>query len=625
MKLARKVGSTSQILQIFIQDSSSTVGAGLTGLTNASAGLTAYFHRDTDTTATSISVVTMTSGTFTSGGFKEIDSTNMPGWYQFCPPNTALATGASSVGIHLKGATNMAPLPIEIDLDAQVDVTFWNGTVVATPATAGIPDVNAKNINNVSTTSVTTISANQGTTQPINFSGTGASAFVKSDTEQLNAQAVTAAAGVTFPTSVASPTNITAGTITTVTNLTNAPTSGDFTATMKTSIGTAVAASAVASVTGNVGGNVTGSVGSVTGLTNATIATAIWTDTTAGDFTTLTSPGKIIFAQLGGAFTSTSSSVYSVAALANAPTGGSAPTVSQIATAVWQDTTAGDFTVASSIGKSLYTTGATPGASGGLFIAGSNAATTVNITGNITGNLSGSVGSVTGAVGSVTGAVGSVTGNVGGNVGGSVASVTARVTANTDQLAGQTVTAAAGVTFPTSVASPTNITAGTITTVTNLTNAPTAGDFTATMKTSLNASTPASVTTVTGNVNGSVGSVFGAVGSVTGNVGGSIGGSVVGSVGSVTGNVGGNVTGSVSSVLTGGLIDLTSTTYSESSSVVAATATLKDAIVWLKTLSRNKITQTSTTETLLADNGTTTVSTSTDSDDGTTFTRGKWG
>lgn len=49
-------------------------------------------------------------------------------------------------------------------------------------------------------------------------------------------------------------------------------------------------------------------------------------------------------------------------------------------------------------------------------------------------------------------------------------SVTAGVaSANTTQLAGQTVTAAAGVTFPTSVASPTNITAGTITTATNLT------------------------------------------------------------------------------------------------------------------------------------------------------------
>jgi hypothetical protein len=44
---------------------------------------------------------------------------------------------------------------------------------------------------------------------------------------------------------------------------------------------------------------------------------------------------------------------------------------------------------------------------------------------------------------------------------------------NATQLAGQTITAAAGVTFPSSVASPTNITAGTITTVTTLTNLPT--------------------------------------------------------------------------------------------------------------------------------------------------------
>lgn len=70
--------------------------------------------------------------------------------------------------------------------------------------------------------------------------------------------------------------------------------------------------------------------------------------------------------------------------------------------------------------KTDYLPSATAGAAGGVFIAGSNAATTVNITGNVTGNLSGSVGSVTGAVGSVTG-------NVGGNVAGSVGSVTGAV------------------------------------------------------------------------------------------------------------------------------------------------------------------------------------------------------
>ena len=85
---------------------------------------------------------------------------------------------------------------------------------------------------------------------------------------------------------------------------------------------------------------------------------------------------------------------------------------------------------------------------------------------NTTGGLATATGTISAFAGAIStfagGAVSSVTGNVGGNVlgnvQGSVASVTNRVTANTDQLAGQTVTAAAGVTFPASVASPTNIT-----------------------------------------------------------------------------------------------------------------------------------------------------------------------
>lgn len=52
-----------------------------------------------------------------------------------------------------------------------------------------------------------------------------------------------------------------------------------------------------------------------------------------------------------------------------------APTVAGMATAIWQDTTSGDFTTGSSIGKSLFT-GSAPGTGGGLLLAGSNAATT---------------------------------------------------------------------------------------------------------------------------------------------------------------------------------------------------------------------------------------------------------
>ena len=85
-----------------------------------------------------------------------------------------------------------------------------------------------------------------------------------------------------------------------------------------------------------------------------------------------------------------------------------------------------DTEVAAIKTKTDYLPGATAGSAGGVFIAGSNAATTVDFT----GNLSGSVGSVTGAVGSVTGAVGSVTGNVGGNVAGSVGSLAAQAKAD---------------------------------------------------------------------------------------------------------------------------------------------------------------------------------------------------
>ncbi len=98
------------------------------------------------------------------------------------------------------------------------------------------------------------------------------------DVDQIKTNPVVNGGTVTFPTTatLASTTNITAGTITTATNLTNAPTAGDFTATMKTSIGTAVAASAVASVTGAVGSIGTGGIAAASfaagAIDNAAIA-----------------------------------------------------------------------------------------------------------------------------------------------------------------------------------------------------------------------------------------------------------------------------------------------------------------------------------------------------------------
>jgi hypothetical protein len=65
-------------------------------------------------------------------------------------------------------------------------------------------------------------------------------------------------------------------------------------------------------------------------------------------------------------------------------------------------------------------------------------------------------------------------------------------------------------------------------------------------------------------------------------------------------------------------------TYAEPGSVPAATSSLKDKIGWLFVLGRNKRTQTSTTETVRNDGDSGTIGTSAKSDDGTTFTRGKY-
>jgi len=133
--------TTSVILPISIFDSSSTVGGKLTGLTDASAGLTAYYNRSGAAgAAVPITLVSATKGTWTSGGFVAIDGTNMPGDYELHIPDAAIFTGASSVAVQLKGATNMVPVNIMIEL-VEADVTGVSGSSsINTRATGFVPD-----------------------------------------------------------------------------------------------------------------------------------------------------------------------------------------------------------------------------------------------------------------------------------------------------------------------------------------------------------------------------------------------------------------------------------------------------------------------------------------------------
>ncbi len=143
MKLDILKGTTSKIVEVFIQDSSSTIGAGLTGV--AFGDITVYYALNgASGGATVHTPATMTIGTWASGGFIQKDATNMPGVYQLGVFDAAL-TGADSVLIMLKGATNMAPVVLEIQLVDYDPYDVIRMGLTALPAFAagaagGLPD-----------------------------------------------------------------------------------------------------------------------------------------------------------------------------------------------------------------------------------------------------------------------------------------------------------------------------------------------------------------------------------------------------------------------------------------------------------------------------------------------------
>lgn len=126
-KLAIQAGATSKLLHVYIQDST---GTGITGLTAGSAGLKCAYLREGAANAVTVALVTATVGTYTSGGFIEVDATNLPGWYELGLPNAALAAGARSVVAMFAGAANMLPVPIEVALDG---FDYANGYIASRP------------------------------------------------------------------------------------------------------------------------------------------------------------------------------------------------------------------------------------------------------------------------------------------------------------------------------------------------------------------------------------------------------------------------------------------------------------------------------------------------------------
>ena len=136
-------GSVDQTIDVFIQDSSVTTGAGLTGLVFNTANLVCYYRKGATGTPTALSLVTQTvGGAHSDGGFVAVDGTNCPGQYRLDLSDTIVAT-PGRVTIYLRGAANMTPCLVEIEIVAVNKYDAVRGGLTALPnanaEAAGLP------------------------------------------------------------------------------------------------------------------------------------------------------------------------------------------------------------------------------------------------------------------------------------------------------------------------------------------------------------------------------------------------------------------------------------------------------------------------------------------------------
>jgi hypothetical protein len=363
MKRKLYAGTTSEPIPIFAYDSTKTDGSGLGGLTSTTSGLVAEYRRKGQSSWTSITLAAGTLGTYVNsgsagsgGGF--VADGSLTGAYEFCVPDAALASGVDWVLVRLRGATNMVPVQVEIELDA-VNYQSASGFISGINSLAPPSNWNLTAIDGSGRVDVGKI---KGT------ASAGAAGYVGIDWGNVNAPTTTV--------------NLSGTTIST--------------------------SQAVASVSGNVGGSVagsvgsvTGSVGSVSGVTFPANFSSLAIDASTGGVTVKTNNDKTGYGMAASQTFSTTGSVGSVSgavgSVAGAVSVGSV-TSGVIAADVWNAS------------RASYTTGGSFG-QGVASVQGNVTGSVASVTGSLGGNVVGSVGSVTGNVGgNIVGSVGSIAG-----------------------------------------------------------------------------------------------------------------------------------------------------------------------------------------------------------------------
>ena len=284
-----------------------------------------------------------------------------------------------------------------------------------------------------------------------------------------------------------------------------------------------------------------------------------------------------------------------------------------------------------------------------------NPTTTVGLTGTTAGLIDGAItaakiasDAITDAkvasdvtIASVTGAVGSVTGNVGGNVVGSVASVTAPVTAGTVSDKTGYALSGAGIQAIWDALTSALTTVGSIgkrlvdnidATISSRSshtaaNVRTEIDSNSTQLAKLGTPAGASVSADVAAIKSETAAILADTGTdgVAVASGSKTGYSLASDQSAVTVGTVNDLGATARSRVNAELLDVLNVdTFAEPSSVPAATSTLVAKLQWLFALARNKMTQTSTTQTLRNDADSASIGTSTVADNGTTLTRGEW-
>ena len=141
-KISRQVGTTNEILNIFIRDVTNTSSFGLANVSSSAVNFS-WMRNNQATVSSGIATAGGTLGTYSVSTLTEMSSSLALGWYQFSPPNEVFASGNSAI-LHLYGYPNMAATPIEIELTATnnqaisgVNVSSINGATVTGDGTSG--------------------------------------------------------------------------------------------------------------------------------------------------------------------------------------------------------------------------------------------------------------------------------------------------------------------------------------------------------------------------------------------------------------------------------------------------------------------------------------------------------